>query len=95
MAPFAGTIVNGLPLSVCAARLCSAATGNLLDFRHAASPDPRLDTFRAQKKDCKFVLAVLLSESKGITRATNATVRIAQNDPLVHAVSREGPGVTA
>ena len=94
MAPFAGTIVNGLPLSVCAARL-SAATGNLLDFRYAASPDPRLDTFRAQKKDCKFVLAVLLSESKGITRATNARVRIAQNDPIVHAVSHVRGGVTA
>ena len=65
-----------------------------LDFRQAASPDPRLDAFRAQKKDCKFVLAVLLSESKGITRATNARVRIAQNDPLVHAVSPEDSGVT-
>jgi len=29
VAPFAGTIVNGLPPSVCAARLFPAATGNL------------------------------------------------------------------
>jgi hypothetical protein len=36
-----------------------------------------------KKRTAKFVLAVLLSESKGITRATNAKVRIAQNDLVV------------
>jgi hypothetical protein len=95
VAPFAGTIVNGLPLSVCAARLSSAATGNLLGISAMLPALTRaLTPFEQKKKDCKFVLAVLLSASKGITRATNARVRIAQNDPLVHAVSHGDSGVT-
>jgi hypothetical protein len=44
--------------------------------------------FKRKKRTAKFVLAVPLNESKGITRATNSRVRIAQNDPYVHGVSR-------
>src|SRR5579863_7910732 len=62
---------------------CPVASGNLYDFRRATSPDLRRDTLRTQKKDCKFVLAAPLNESKGITRATNATVRLTQNGCIV------------
>jgi hypothetical protein len=40
-----------------------------------------------KKRTAAFVLAVPLNESKGITSATNSRVRIARNDPIVHAVS--------
>jgi hypothetical protein len=40
--------------------------------------------FEHKKKTAKFVLAVLLMRSKGITRATNAPVRLAQKYPNVH-----------
>jgi hypothetical protein len=53
------------------------------DFRHAAIPELRRDTSERKKRLQEFVLAALLSESKGITRATNATVRLAQKGALV------------
>jgi hypothetical protein len=56
---------------------------------HAVTP------FEHKKKTAIFCPCSPSERSKGITRATNAKVRIAQNDPLVHAVSREHSGVTA
>src|ERR1700688_1732718 len=73
---------------------CPVASGNLCDFRRATSPDLRRDTLRTQKKDCKFVLAAPLNESKGITRATNATVRLTQNGRIVHTDSGRALCVT-
>jgi len=39
-----------------------------------------------KKRAAIFVLAALLNKSKGITRATNAKVRLAQKGAVVHAI---------
>jgi hypothetical protein len=49
--------------------------------------DPRRDALRTQKKDCNILSLQPSERSKGITRATNAKVRIAQKGMLVHAES--------
>jgi len=45
-----------------------------------------------QKKAAKIVLAGLSNESKGNTRATNATPRVPRNGPFVHAAGWYGMG---